>query len=817
MFASDSTDYGKQLLCEIDRLAEERRSYASKFNDTLPIFRLAPETLCTIFILYKQDALDTRLKLSMPLLISLNSSVPKGWGRPWCYVPWVAISYVCRRFRSLTLEFPSFWTTLCVHSVPWTQELIRRSKQAPLHVLYLSALPPLPPTVAKDREIALICLRLALAHNVRIETLEFLNFDLASLTGREEVFAEVLNPKSFRNLRNIKIILPGSHNRWMFSQPMHSLPRTVPIPEGSDALSRLVKSLAQNPLSPLRDLQLAGYGRNIWYQASSSTSLASLSRLAIEACPDATVNIVLSALKNLPQLQHLIIRDCDQIDSFQLDNVALNSNLVGITLSSLRSFTLSGVLGVGGRLLESLILPSDVKLKLEVGISPYGAGMVAVGEPPLLERFERLLQVLDSNLQGDSDSYVVDNFDLYVQDDTDHAPPPLTEYQAKSKFRRTSMLFTNGSGAICFALSDGDDYDPPVRLSGSPPGYVPPIPSYKSPAPNPSFQFTADLSRHPEAAQQISEALLSKIKSGSLLENVEHVILREFQPGMSDACSWPTARWLQTVVRLPQLKTLDVDLNFTCMAVLFGLLDVRHERESNTLTYSSPLGFFPPSAVQLQSLYLHRADPRILTGIPAPPVVHMPPPIAGVNNGISPTHSPFGGHLPLLAGPVSVLPYPPSLRSTQPTNNNTPVTVSPGQTIGYDGGNPSTTSRHFTHSSRAAHSQSWAHFNLTRPVSPPKTLQRVKLFGQHVPFVESLYPFLIQQRTIADVFQGRKDAGLALKKLTIQNSQMSEETFEELKEVVPEVDWDSGMNCNWKRDLWDNALGNIDSNLNASD
>ncbi|KAH8797891.1 hypothetical protein DL96DRAFT_1720798 [Flagelloscypha sp. PMI_526] len=823
MLTLDSTDYGDQLLREIDRLAEERRSYASKFNDTLPIFRLAPETLCAIFMFYKQDTVDGRFKLPTMYLISW-SSLPKGWSRPWCYVPWVAVSYVCRRFRSLTLDFPSFWNTLCAHSIPWTRELILRSKQAPLHVLHLSALPPAPPTAGKDREVALFCLRLALAHSSRIETLELLNFDLSSLKGREEWFTEVLNPKNFPNLRNIAIILSGSPNRRIFPNPGNPYSSSVPIPEGSDASIRLAKSLAQQSHSPLRNLELSGCGRSIWSQTSSSSSLASLSRLVIEACPDATLSTILSALKSLPQLQHLIIRDCKHIDSFQLDDVALTSSLMGITLPSLRSFTLSGVLGIGGRLLESLILPSDVKLRLELGISPppHGVGVGTVGEPPFLERFERLLQVLDTYLNCDSDSYVVEKSDLYVQDDSDHEAHPLNSgYQAVSKSQKTSMLFTNGSGALCFALSDTYDYDPPFMPFGSAYRFVPAISSYRSPAPDPWFQFIADLSRHRESAAQISEALLSRIKSGSLLGNVEHVILREFQPGLADVCSWPTARWLQTVVHLPRLKKLDADLNLPSMVVLFGLLDVHQKGQSFALTHGAELGSIPPSAVQLQSLNLHRVDPRLLTNVPAPAVANSPAPplhgLPGVNTIINPALNPFGGHMPAPISPFSILPYPPPSRPTQSPNNHIPLVVSPVETILHSGGHPNTASHSLMNSAIPAQSQSWPwHSNLTGPVSPPKVLQPSILFGKEVPSVESLREFLIEMRSIVGVFQGRKDAGLPLEKLTIRSSEMSEETSEKLKEIVSEVDWDREKNYDWKN-FWDNAFGNIDGNLNASD
>ncbi|KAH8824439.1 hypothetical protein DL96DRAFT_1432294, partial [Flagelloscypha sp. PMI_526] len=158
----------------IVRLAEERRSYASQFNDSLPIFRLAPDTLCTIFMFYKQYALADHLSPLSPYLSSQRRSGFKLNGPPWCFVPWVAVSYVCRRFRAVTLNFALLWSTLCTASVPWTAELIRRSKQAPLHVIHPSPLHANGPS-DEFRDIPLVCFRLALSYSSRIEMLELLN------------------------------------------------------------------------------------------------------------------------------------------------------------------------------------------------------------------------------------------------------------------------------------------------------------------------------------------------------------------------------------------------------------------------------------------------------------------------------------------------------------------------------------------------------------------------------------------------------------------------------------------------------------------
>ncbi|KAH8824551.1 hypothetical protein DL96DRAFT_212235 [Flagelloscypha sp. PMI_526] len=805
MLEPDSADYGEQLRLKIDSLAEERRSYASKLNDTLPIFRLPPDILCTIFLLYKRDALFHHLEPSTRYLYSWNNpGFPSRLiGRPWCYVPWVAISYVCRRFRDMTLDLASFWNTLCMTSVPWTQELIQRSKQAPLSVFHSRALPALAP-LARGQEVTLVCLRLALAHNTRIQTLELLDFHLGSLSWHGEVFSEVLDPESFPNLRNLKITLSGSQNYRTLSHFGNQPPTLAPT--NPDLLRPLVQSLIQNALAPLRSLHLSGFGRAIWSQSSSSSSLMSLSRLIIEACADATLTTVLSTLEKLPQLQELVIRDCQEIDSFKLDGLPPNEGFMGIPLPFLRSFTLSGVLGVGGRLLESLILPFDVKLSLEVGRPPhpalgYGNGAINFGQASLPERFEALLRVLEPYFRHDSSHESLDN---YITD------------KFASRFRGKSMLFANGPGAICFALSDVDDYNPPCSSFGSEPGTFLPIShsSYRSPAPNGSFKFTADLSRQADAAASISDALLDRVRSSSLLDNVEHVTLREFHPGRHEVCSWPTARWIQTIVHIPKLKTLDADLNYPCMALLSNLLDVRDQCDGfNTLSQRTFYESVPPSATPLQTLYLHRADWRIITNVPPPAGAHP------ANGMIPPGIGPFGAAAgPIPMGPVPILPppllhgpmnqslSPPQQLPIPPFGTNSGPFPPPGN-VGPGGPpNPQMQQPAFQYNPLAFHlapaQQASSHINFNTVV----------LFGREMPSVEGLYDVLIRPRSIIEVLQGRKGAGLPLKTLILRRSQMTEESLKKLKEVVSEVDWDDRKIHYWKRDLWKKALGSMSEN-----
>ncbi|KAH8824414.1 hypothetical protein DL96DRAFT_1614042 [Flagelloscypha sp. PMI_526] len=409
--------------------------------------------------------------------------------------------------------------------------------------------------------------------------------------------------------------------------------------------------------------------------------------------------------------------------------------------------------------------------------------MGGVGETSFPERFEGLLHVLDPYLQYHS---------------THESPPVSFIDQEVSKSRGRSMLFTNGPGAFCFALSDTDDYDPPVGAFGSPPWSIPPISSHRSPTPNASFQFVADLGRRPEAAALISEALLSRVISGSILESVERVTLREFQPGRTEVCSWSTARWLQTVVHLPQLRVVDADLNYPCMALLSGLLDIRDERDE--LRQQTQLSSIPLPAPQLETLQLCRADWRLIANVP---------PLAGTTDHIA--YGPFGGIGAYPMGPVSILPPLPP----QPFASRR-LAATAAQTIISNIGNPGTgVSSSANPLFSPASFASPPHLNPSEPASHPIVLDTVTLFGQEMPSMEVLRDLLVHPRPFATVLQTRKGASLPLKKLNIRKSQMSEEAFEKLQEVVSEVDWDDKTAYNWKRDLWESTIESTDDNLDA--
>ena len=90
----------------------------TKRNSFLPVFRLPPELLATVFVHGARDHYES-----------------DNGGHFTPYIPaWVNVSYVCRHWRNIALNSPALWAYHFNTSLRWTEELLLRSKQASLKI-----------------------------------------------------------------------------------------------------------------------------------------------------------------------------------------------------------------------------------------------------------------------------------------------------------------------------------------------------------------------------------------------------------------------------------------------------------------------------------------------------------------------------------------------------------------------------------------------------------------------------------------------------------------------------------------------------------
>jgi len=131
---------------EVTTVALSLSTLRSWRNSLSHVFRLPPELLVAIFLEYMRQ-------WHREHGIYLATGIPS----------WINVSYVCRNWRSVALSCAELWTHLFFVSSEWMDELLRRSKTAPLTVhVHLSF---------TDPEKARVALNKALGHLERIQDL----------------------------------------------------------------------------------------------------------------------------------------------------------------------------------------------------------------------------------------------------------------------------------------------------------------------------------------------------------------------------------------------------------------------------------------------------------------------------------------------------------------------------------------------------------------------------------------------------------------------------------------------------------------------
>jgi len=215
-------------------------------NTLLPISQLPPEILSRIFLLVRgYDPYETRSSIS-----------------------WIDLSCVSRHWRSIALNCLTLWTFLPLQYTLWTQEMLRRSKNANLTVHATFSVRTHPPKVS--------AIVLALSHMARIKTMTLSNLDPDVAT---EIFSQL--PRSAPQLEFLYIssdYFPG--------------PR---IPD--DALWGT---------SRLHNLQLWNCELN--WDSQILSSLTHLELGCVSSRP--TTTQFLAMLSRLPDLQVLDLHDC---------------------------------------------------------------------------------------------------------------------------------------------------------------------------------------------------------------------------------------------------------------------------------------------------------------------------------------------------------------------------------------------------------------------------------------------------------------------------------------------------------------------------
>ncbi|KII87399.1 hypothetical protein PLICRDRAFT_254172 [Plicaturopsis crispa FD-325 SS-3] len=171
---SDVVDAARQHVDnEIAALERSIWAFKTRRNEFALISRLPPEILSEVFLCGRAmhtPERDTR---------------------------WIKVTYVCRHWRDVALDCPRFWSYIIPRTLKWTQELLARSKDAPLTIVSTTPYP------TQNMELSL---ELALTHISRVSMLH--------LTSTARCMERVFDPlaaKAAPLLESLELEVPD-HN-----------------------------------------------------------------------------------------------------------------------------------------------------------------------------------------------------------------------------------------------------------------------------------------------------------------------------------------------------------------------------------------------------------------------------------------------------------------------------------------------------------------------------------------------------------------------------------------------------------------------------
>ncbi|KAH9936655.1 uncharacterized protein B0H18DRAFT_1206903 [Fomitopsis serialis] len=152
----------KAIEDEIARYLNHVFDLRSRLNTFAPISVLPPEVLSEVF-----------MRTAGPYASLSWSTRPYGW---------IRISHVCRHWRNVALGCPALWGKLAVTTQhEWTEELLERSKKAPLYVtIDLRTSPSMSSRISPKEE----SLALVLSHMSRVRSLSITTTGMRPLTEK---------------------------------------------------------------------------------------------------------------------------------------------------------------------------------------------------------------------------------------------------------------------------------------------------------------------------------------------------------------------------------------------------------------------------------------------------------------------------------------------------------------------------------------------------------------------------------------------------------------------------------------------------------
>ncbi|RPD64144.1 hypothetical protein L226DRAFT_559453 [Lentinus tigrinus ALCF2SS1-7] len=165
----------------------------TRLNMMTPVARLPPELLSTVFTLLAAESYETRCAVSMYTSDSYKTNI------------WIRVAHVCRHWRATALATPRLWSYIAITSKRAADELLARSKKAPLHLVANV------PSHADDRQKA-----------VKGVMAEFFRMRALHLTGSSQAICELFHKVSVPApmLESVKLADRSPYHGYSMAMPL---------------------------------------------------------------------------------------------------------------------------------------------------------------------------------------------------------------------------------------------------------------------------------------------------------------------------------------------------------------------------------------------------------------------------------------------------------------------------------------------------------------------------------------------------------------------------------------------------------------------
>ncbi|KAH8832142.1 hypothetical protein DL96DRAFT_860244 [Flagelloscypha sp. PMI_526] len=542
-----------------------RQTQRRSWSQDLPL-----NVFCDILIIFRDGVFSSDYS-------SKKSALP----RLYVLTPWIALSHVCQGWRTASLDYPPFWSTIPINNIRWTEELLIRSKNTPLAIR---------PVIGSLSQMSFTShmesFYLALRESHRIKELFFSLAELIFSPDIQNFVIKTFLHCSFPELQKMRI----------FSVRFTALP----------------SSDYQNYRPPLAREFLCNIRK--WLPAQfSSLTIPAASLFAINPPLQSnltyllvvdesrnfagySMNMLLDIMGNLPVLEHLILRCILQND---LGTQKIDQRCSLLCLKYLEIALADTPLRHVSAFINHIATPSGSKIAIRS--SAFTFYNEDDDEPPA-DRTEGAVTARKKELE--------EGVGILFSSLSSYSTPEVSQFIGRSQPRKQafqSMLIDASSWNVTFALSRSDK----LELRGKPHGDISDSPQWLY---NPHLGIS-DISielgdehllyggserDHQRWGEADSLVLLPTNVvfpfTLNLFHSTLHIFLSETMNPQLPACELTVARWVHGLAGATHLRDLELRVSEQTlqllMPVLYGWEGENHAENQMTLPCLESMTFW---------------------------------------------------------------------------------------------------------------------------------------------------------------------------------------------------------------------------------